>query len=218
MGSALSNAANGVGTLIGNGLAAPFKALFGGSCEGVCSGTWDVECFIEHLCFSSLFQLLMVMGLCYLTLIFLYLLFKVGICQCIGRSLIKICWGSCQAYWFALEDMTCFLWYKLKNVERVNHRRRRRFQDVEVGYTISSSDEEDEERKNLGMLYSDIEMSSSRMSKKRKFVRTHRQQGRGQHQHRHRHGRRRSKKKQQRFNRNRHAEPTAISFKKRRIM
>lgn len=35
MGSALSNTANGVGTLVGNALAAPFKALFGGTCEYV---------------------------------------------------------------------------------------------------------------------------------------------------------------------------------------
>ncbi|XP_022883680.1 uncharacterized protein LOC111400500 [Olea europaea var. sylvestris] len=202
MGSALSNTANGVGTLVGNALAAPFKSLFGSSCEGVCSGTWDVECFIEHLCFSNLFQLLMVSRTN-----------EVGICQCIGRSLIKICWGSCQAYWFALEDMTCFLWYKLKNVERVNRRRRRRFQGVEVGYTISSCDEEEEEKK-PNMLYSDIEMSHSRMSKKRKFVRMHRQQGHGHH--RHHHGMRRSKKKQQQTYRSRHAEPAASS-KKRRI-
>ncbi|KAL2461943.1 hypothetical protein Adt_45363 [Abeliophyllum distichum] len=162
---------------MGSALSNTLKALFGGSCEDVCSGRWDVECFLEHLCFSKIFRLLMVLGLCYLTLIYLYLLFKLGICQCIGRSLFKMCWGSCQTYWFALEDITCFLWHKLKNVERVNrHRRRHIFRDVEVGYKISSSEEEEEEKK-PGMLYSDV----NRMNKKRKFVRRHRKQDHHQH-------------------------------------
>lgn len=74
-------------------------------------------------------------------LLFFYLLFKVGICQCIGRSLCKMCWAACETYWFALEDITCFLWHKLKNTKRINHRHRRRSQDFEMGY--SSSDDSD---------------------------------------------------------------------------
>ncbi|KAK9280937.1 hypothetical protein L1049_003828 [Liquidambar formosana] len=137
MGSVISKAANGVGVVLGNAFVAPIKSVFGGSCEGVCSGTWDITCFIEHLCVSNLVKLLMVLVLCYITLLFFYLMFKVGIFQCIGRSLCKMCWAACETYWFALEDITCFLWHKLKNTKRVN--RRRRFRDIEVGY--SSSDE-----------------------------------------------------------------------------
>jgi hypothetical protein len=33
MGSVVSSAANGVGTLVGNVVSAPFKLLFGASCE-----------------------------------------------------------------------------------------------------------------------------------------------------------------------------------------
>nr|XP_048319217.1 uncharacterized protein LOC125418777 isoform X2 [Ziziphus jujuba var. spinosa] len=74
------------------------------------------------------------------TLLFFYILFKVGICQCIGRSLCKLCWAACEAYWYAVEDITCFLWHKLKNTKRINRRRRHRhFEDMEQGY--SSSDE-----------------------------------------------------------------------------
>lgn len=72
-------------------------------------------------------------------MMFLYLLFKLGICQCIARSLCKICCAGCEAYWFALEDMSCFLWHKLKNTKRVNRRRYRpRFQDIEAGCSSSS--------------------------------------------------------------------------------
>lgn len=77
-------------------------------------------------------------------LLFFYLLFKVGICQCIGRSLCKMCWAACEAYRFALEDITCFLWHKLINTKRTNRGRRRHhhhFQDIERGY--STSDETD---------------------------------------------------------------------------
>ncbi|KAF5741618.1 hypothetical protein HS088_TW10G00622 [Tripterygium wilfordii] len=140
MGTVISKAANGIGGVLGNAFVAPFKTIFGGSCEGVCAGPWDVICFIEHLCVSNLVKLLMILVLCYLTLLFFYLLFKVGICQCIVRSLCRMCWAACETYWFALEDMTCFLWHKLMNTKRVNRRRRRRFQDIERGYNSSSSE------------------------------------------------------------------------------
>ncbi|KAH7515191.1 hypothetical protein FEM48_Zijuj10G0001000 [Ziziphus jujuba var. spinosa] len=140
MGTVISKAANGVGGVLGNAFVAPFKTMFGGTCEGVCSGPWDIVCFIEHLCVSSLLKLLMILVLCYITLLFFYILFKVGICQCIGRSLCKLCWAACEAYWYAVEDITCFLWHKLKNTKRINRRRRHRhFEDMEQGY--SSSDE-----------------------------------------------------------------------------
>ncbi|KAJ6367360.1 hypothetical protein OIU77_003674 [Salix suchowensis] len=90
----------------------------------------------------------MIFALSYLTLMFFYLLFKVGICQCIGRSLCKICWAGCEAYWFAFEDITCFLWHKLKNTKRVN--RRRRFRDIEAGYTSSSESDSSEDYHHLG--------------------------------------------------------------------
>ncbi|XVF86252.1 hypothetical protein PTKIN_Ptkin18bG0025700 [Pterospermum kingtungense] len=105
-------------------------------CRDICSRPWDVTCFIEHLCVSNLVKLLIIFGRCFIIMIFLYPLFKLGICQCITRSLCKICWAGCEAYWFALEDMTCFLWHKLKNTKRVN--RRRRFEDIEAGYNLSN--------------------------------------------------------------------------------
>ncbi|BFG41188.1 hypothetical protein CerSpe_274620 [Prunus speciosa] len=56
-----------------------------------------------------------------------------------------MCWAACETYWYALEDITCFLWYKLKNTKRVNLRhyrhRRRQVRDIEQGY--SSSEEID---------------------------------------------------------------------------
>lgn len=54
-----------------------------------------------------------------------------------------MCWAACETYWFALEDITFFLWHKLKNTKRINRRRRHRrpFQDFEMGY--SSSDDSD---------------------------------------------------------------------------
>ncbi|XP_041014314.1 uncharacterized protein LOC121257387 [Juglans microcarpa x Juglans regia] len=141
MGSVISKAANGIGGVLGNTFVAPLKTIFGASCEGVCSGPWDVVCFIEHLCVSNLVKLLMILVLCFIMLLFCYLLFKVGICQCIGRSLCKMCWAACETYWFALEDITCFLCHRLKNTKRINRWRRHRFQDIELGY--SSSDESD---------------------------------------------------------------------------
>ncbi|KAK9929903.1 hypothetical protein M0R45_026973 [Rubus argutus] len=50
-------------------------------------GIWFV--FIEHLCVSNLFKLLMILVLCYITLLFFYLVLKLGIFQCIGKSLLE---------------------------------------------------------------------------------------------------------------------------------
>ncbi|XP_021689480.2 uncharacterized protein LOC110671351 isoform X2 [Hevea brasiliensis] len=71
----------------------------------------------------------------HVTLMFFYLLFKVGICQCIGRSICKMCWAACETYWFSLQYITCFVWHKLKNTKRVH---RRHFRDIEKGFTSSS--------------------------------------------------------------------------------
>ncbi|KAF5181808.1 hypothetical protein FRX31_028602 [Thalictrum thalictroides] len=49
-------------------------------------------------------------------------------------------WAACETYWLAIGDITCFLWYKLINTKRV-HRRRRRFKDVEEGYSSSLDDD-----------------------------------------------------------------------------
>ncbi|KAF6141744.1 hypothetical protein GIB67_027922 [Kingdonia uniflora] len=148
MGAVIGKAANGVGVILGNTFIAPIKTVFGGSCEGVCAGTWDITCFIEHLCVSNLVKLLMVFGLSYITLMFFYLLFQLGVIQCIGRSLCKMGWAACETYFIALEDITCFLWHKLRNTKRVY--RRRRFQDVEEGF--SSSDEDSNSSENYERL------------------------------------------------------------------
>ncbi|KAL6269736.1 hypothetical protein ACE6H2_026647 [Prunus campanulata] len=145
MGDVISKAADGVGGLLEKAFLAPFKNMFGGSCKNVCSRPWDFVCFIEHLCVSNLLKLLMILVLCYITLLFFYLLFKLGLFQCIGKSLCKMCWAACETYWYALEDITCFLWYKLKNTKRVNCRHychhRHQVRDIEQGY--SSSEEID---------------------------------------------------------------------------
>ncbi|MCL7031460.1 hypothetical protein MKW94_010778, partial [Papaver nudicaule] len=69
--------------------------------------------------------------------------------QCVGRSLCKMCCLACQTYCYAIQDCTCCLWYKLKNTKRVNRRRRRRFRDIEEGY--SSSDDSIQRYRSLNM-------------------------------------------------------------------
>ncbi|KAJ7952082.1 Protein HAPLESS 2 [Quillaja saponaria] len=188
MGAVISKAANGVGGVLGNAFVAPLKSIFGRSCEDVCSGPWDVVCFIEHLCVNNLVKLLMILVLCYITLLFVYLLFKVGICQCILRSLCKMCCAACEAYWFALENITCFLWHKLKNTKRVN--RRHCYRDVELGY--SSSDESGFPG-NYGHLHFSRKRKSFRGRRKDTFYPSSKH---GRHvgcSHRHRHGRLKSR-------------------------
>ncbi|XP_018727261.1 uncharacterized protein LOC108958866 [Eucalyptus grandis] len=136
MGDVLSKAAHSVGSIVGNAVAAPIKTIFGRSCKELCSGPWDVVCFIEHLCVTKLIELFLICVLCYIALLFLFLLFKLGICQCIGKSLCNMCWLACETYWRALGHICCFMWYKISSTERVYHGRRR-FQDFEAEYSLS---------------------------------------------------------------------------------
>lgn len=74
-------------------------------------------------------------------LLFVYLLFKVGIIQCIGRNLCKMTWAACKTYWIAMEGMSCFLWHKINNSNR-NHRRK--FEYLEEGFSTTSSNEDED--------------------------------------------------------------------------
>lgn len=143
MGSAISKGVDDLGNSVGSAFTAPFKSVFGGSCGEICSGPLDVMCFIEHFCISSLVKLLMILVVCYICLLFMYSLFRLGICQCIGRSLCKMGCVTCELCCYTLQSITCNLWHKLTNTKRVYRGRRRRFQhDIELGYTSPSTDHE----------------------------------------------------------------------------
>ncbi|CAL5439284.1 unnamed protein product [Camellia sinensis] len=137
MGTVISKTANGIGTLLGNAFVAPLKAVFGGSCES------PQGCLFRNMGYNLFYRAYVHLQSGETVNGFGALLHKLGICQCIGRSLCRMCWAACETYWFALEDFTCFLCHKLKNVKRVNrqsrHRCWRRFRDVELG--CSSSEE-----------------------------------------------------------------------------
>uniref|UniRef100_A0A7C9CV23 Uncharacterized protein n=1 Tax=Opuntia streptacantha TaxID=393608 RepID=A0A7C9CV23_OPUST len=77
-------------------------------------------------------------------LVFLYLLFKLGVCQCVVTSLCKISWAACETYWLTLDYICCFCWYKIRHTKRVyrrRHRERARLirADVELGYASTES-------------------------------------------------------------------------------
>ncbi|CAM8903954.1 unnamed protein product [Rhodiola kirilowii] len=145
MGNAIGSATTSVGSALGNVIAAPFKSIFKGSCEGICSSTWDLICFIEHLCVNDLARLLMVLCLCYITLLLIYVLFKIGIFQCITKSLCKMCWAACKAYCCALFHIARFLCHKIKNTKLVSrkHRNIHHVSDLEKGHKSSSSSDSD---------------------------------------------------------------------------
>ncbi|OEL15263.1 hypothetical protein BAE44_0023718 [Dichanthelium oligosanthes] len=143
MGSVVSSAADGLGTLVGNALSAPFRAIFGASCKDVCSGTWDLPCFIEHLCFSSLAKFFVAALLAYTVLLVSYLLCKLGIVKCVAKNACKMVWKPCSACCRTLGGACCLLWGKVRDTKRV-YRGRRRHQregDVELGEPSTSCDD-----------------------------------------------------------------------------
>ncbi|XP_004303793.1 PREDICTED: uncharacterized protein LOC101306836 [Fragaria vesca subsp. vesca] len=189
MGAVISKATDGIGDLLEKTLLAPFKTMFDGSCQE-CSGPWDMVCFIEHLCVTNLLKLLMILVLCYITLLFFYLVFKLGIFQCIGKSLCKMCWAACETYWFALQDICCFLWYKLSNTKRVNRRRRRhlrhrQFQDIEEGYSSSGDNDLWDDYHNLNVSRKRKSLSRRRRDRVQRSVHLSSRHGSRSHHHRH---------------------------------
>ncbi|CAH9144609.1 unnamed protein product [Cuscuta epithymum] len=113
--------------------------------------------------------------------------FKLGICQCIGKTICGMYCSACKAYWSSVGCLMCFLWHKLINVQRVDrhHRRRRRFIDVESGDNSFSLDGDS----------SFVDGGDVRVSRKRKMMikrtgerRLHSQHHSRYHRHRHGHG------------------------------
>ncbi|KAF8690849.1 hypothetical protein HU200_041249 [Digitaria exilis] len=133
MGSVVSSAANGLGTFVGNAVSAPFRALFGASCEGVCSGTFDLPCFIEHICISSLVRLFAVLAVSYAVLFVVFLLVKIGVVKCVAKNAFKMVWKPFWACCRALGGACGDLCDKVRDTERVYRGRRRRRRDVELG-------------------------------------------------------------------------------------
>ncbi|CAN0880366.1 hypothetical protein LINGRAHAP2_LOCUS13622 [Linum grandiflorum] len=157
------------------------------STAGICAGPWDVGCFIEHLCISNLFKFVLILVLCYIIVVFVYLLFKVGIFQCMIKSICKMCWTACATYCYALHHITCCLCNRLTSVR--HHRRRRRTRwghshDIETGgrgyasdhHTASSSTSSSTSEIAGGRHHhsrlNGVCSSSSSSSRKRKSLRT----------------------------------------------
>lgn len=70
-------------------------------------------------------------------LLFFYLLYKLGICWCIGHSLCKILW-ACLVSWFSIWEYCCtFFWVKLIKLKRRNQVHRR---NIEHEFDTSEAD------------------------------------------------------------------------------
>ncbi|XP_066393891.1 uncharacterized protein [Miscanthus floridulus] len=136
MGSVIGTAASGLGSLVGNVISSPFNGV---SCERVCSGTWDLLCFIEHLCVTSVLKFILAVILVLIVLYVFYLLCKLGVVKCLAKNACKLvympCWGGCR--------VLHHLWRKVRDTERVYRGRRgqRRQQpdDIELGDLSTSS-------------------------------------------------------------------------------
>ncbi|KAF2291354.1 hypothetical protein GH714_023176 [Hevea brasiliensis] len=97
----------------------------------VCGSTWDFICYIENFCIASLLKLAMVLALFYIVLLFFYLLYKLGICECVARSLWKMLW-ACMVSWFSLWEYCCFcLCDTLTMLKRVSHHHTKQFSSDE---------------------------------------------------------------------------------------
>ncbi|XP_024020739.1 uncharacterized protein LOC112091400 [Morus notabilis] len=148
MGNVVSSFFSGFGKVIGDIFGSPLDFLAGKSCNSVCGSTWDFICYIENFCVSHLLKMAMVLVLLYIVLLFLYLLHKLGICECVSWSLCRMLW-ACFASCLSVCDCCCtFLCLKLRNLRGRTNRRRRRRRKLDIEVVDTSSTEAGDEHHN----------------------------------------------------------------------
>ncbi|XP_009774288.1 uncharacterized protein [Nicotiana sylvestris] len=142
MGNVMGTVLSGFGEILGKLLGHPLDFLAGKACSSVCAPTWDFLCYIEHFCISQLLKSAMVSILLYFVVLFLYLLYKLGICQCICHILCRCTW-ACFSTCFSVLDCCCtFLCFKLQQLLLTTRRRQK--SDIEGVVNISSTCSEEE--------------------------------------------------------------------------
>ncbi|KAK6132341.1 hypothetical protein DH2020_033901 [Rehmannia glutinosa] len=175
MGNASGSLFSGLGQVVGNILGHPLDFLSGKSCNSVCRPTWDFTCYIENFCVAHLLKFVMVAMLVYFVLLFLYLLYNLGICQCICHTLCRIVWACFATCFSALHFCCSYLCYKLKTVKRTRRRRRRK-RDIEEFAVPSNSTSEDEyelEESSIIQQPRNHEHRKSRFNRRRNYKNEH---------------------------------------------
>ncbi|OAY78570.1 uncharacterized protein LOC109717629 [Ananas comosus] len=142
MGSIVGSLIAGFTKVIGDLFGAPLDFLSGKSCSSVCAATWDLICYIENFCVANLVKMVAVLVLLYIVLLFIYLLYKIGICGCISKGMCKMLWSCIVSCFSSCEYVSMLAWFKLKNLKQSREERKRYLED----YYDTSSDDDLEER------------------------------------------------------------------------
>ncbi|OAY67948.1 hypothetical protein ACMD2_10512 [Ananas comosus] len=77
-----------------------------------------------------------------IVLLFIYLLYKIGICGCISKGMCKMLWSCIVSCFSSCEYLSMLAWFKLKNLKQSREERKRYLED----YYDTSSDDDLEER------------------------------------------------------------------------
>ncbi|KAG8378243.1 hypothetical protein BUALT_Bualt08G0117400 [Buddleja alternifolia] len=150
MGNAIGSFFSGFSQVVGKIFGHPLDFLSGKSCKqlqfllilhaaqyvvqhGISNVTLKTS--VSRICSSSpwwqyYFTLVM--------LLFLYLVYKLGICQCICHIICRTIWACCATYFSALDFCCTYICYKLRTVKR---KRRRRKRDIEAASSTSEQEE-----------------------------------------------------------------------------
>ncbi|XP_049380498.1 uncharacterized protein LOC125845122 [Solanum stenotomum] len=149
MGNVMGALLSGFGDIVGKLFGHPLDLLSGKACSTACAPTWDFLCYIENFSIPQLLKSAMVSILLYFVFLFLYLLYKLGICQCICHILCRTTWACFSTCFTALDcccTCICFNIQKLLLTPRHNRRRRRHQKDIEetlVDISSNSSESQD---------------------------------------------------------------------------
>ncbi|KAL3513652.1 hypothetical protein ACH5RR_026369 [Cinchona calisaya] len=173
MGNVVGSVFGGFSEVLGKLLGHPLDFLSGKSCNSKCGPTWDFTCYIENFCISQLLKLALVVVLLYFVLLFFYLSYKLGICQCICHTIFRSIWACC-ATWFSILECCCtFLCSKL---DKHNQKRRRRLRDIEALATTSEDVADDDYGEE-----SFTNQASKHVTKRQRLLASHARKYRGEH-------------------------------------
>ncbi|KAF7012663.1 hypothetical protein CFC21_026830 [Triticum aestivum] len=148
MGNVLESVVSGFTKVLAGLLSKPIDFLSGKACSTVCGPTWDIFCYVENFCVASLAKTAVTLFLLYLVLLFFYVVYKLGICRCVGHVISKIlcsCLSCCSS---ACKHGCARICNKMRSIKHARQRRPRRRRprhddDIEQGH-FSSSDSDSE--------------------------------------------------------------------------
>ncbi|CAM0911293.1 unnamed protein product [Alopecurus aequalis] len=144
MGNIIDSLVSGFTKVIADILAKPLDFLSGKTCSSACGPRWDVVCYVDNFCVTSLVKTAAMFFLLYLVLLFFYLVYKLGLCACFCHVVRTIVCSFISCSFSACTSGCSIACHKMRSARR-KRTRGSHSDDIEEYLSSSSSDSESED-------------------------------------------------------------------------